>query len=333
MLAGVFVFSGFVKSIDPQGTLYKLQDYLTAFGMPYLFPESVLYGCSVLLGCVEFCLGIYLFFGIRRRITPRLMLAVMSFMTPLTLWLAIDNPISDCGCFGDAFILSNWETFWKNILLLIAAISIFKWRKCISPLVTTRFDWLIALYSWIYIFAIITYCMWHLPVFDFRPYYIGADIRAGMEIPEGKEPTLYETRFIMQKDGVEKEFSLEEKIFTENDIHIHVPEGAVNKDGPSAGITITTALISLLTNKAVDKNVAMTGEITLRGRVLGIGGLKEKIIGAHRAGIKKIILPQENEKDLDEVPIDVKNSIEFIFVKNYKEIYKEIFRLGKKQNV
>lgn len=126
-----------------------------------------------------------------------------------------------------------------------------------------------------------------------------------------------------------KEFSLEEKIFTENDIHIHVPEGAVNKDGPSAGITITTALISLLSNKAVDKNVAMTGEITLRGRVLGIGGLKEKIIGAHRAGIKKIILPQENEKDLDEVPIDVKNSIEFVFVKNYKEIYKELFKVGK----
>ena len=126
-----------------------------------------------------------------------------------------------------------------------------------------------------------------------------------------------------------KEFSLEEKTFTENDIHIHVPEGAVNKDGPSAGITITTALISLLSNKAVDKNVAMTGEITLRGRVLGIGGLKEKIIGAHRAGIKKIILPQENEKDLDEVPIDVKNSIEFVFVKNYKEIYKELFKVGK----
>lgn len=127
-----------------------------------------------------------------------------------------------------------------------------------------------------------------------------------------------------------KEFSLDEKIFTENDIHIHVPEGAVNKDGPSAGITITTALISLLTKQAVDKNVAMTGEITLRGRVLGIGGLKEKIIGAHRAGIKKIILPQENEKDLDEVPTDVKNSIEFTFVKNYKEIYKELFKVGKK---
>ena len=127
-----------------------------------------------------------------------------------------------------------------------------------------------------------------------------------------------------------KEFSLNEKIFTENDIHIHVPEGAVNKDGPSAGITITTALISLLTNKAVDKLVAMTGEITLRGRVLGIGGLKEKIIGAHRVGIKKIILPQENEKDLDEIPSEVKESIEFKFVKKYEEIYKQLFKVGNK---
>ena len=130
-----------------------------------------------------------------------------------------------------------------------------------------------------------------------------------------------------------KEFFLNEKIFSENDIHIHVPEGAVNKDGPSAGVTITTALISLLTNQAVDKNVAMTGEITLRGRVLGIGGLKEKIIGAHRAGIKKIILPEENEKDLDEVPTELKKSIKFIFVKKYQEIYKQLFKVGNKHDV
>ena len=130
-----------------------------------------------------------------------------------------------------------------------------------------------------------------------------------------------------------KSYMLNEKIFEENDIHIHVPEGAVNKDGPSAGITITTALISLLTNKAVEKNVAMTGEITLRGRVLGIGGLKEKIIGAHRAGIKKIILPQENEKDLDEVPLEVKEKIEFIFIKTYEEIFKNLFKVGKKNGI
>ncbi len=123
-----------------------------------------------------------------------------------------------------------------------------------------------------------------------------------------------------------KEFGISSKQLTENDIHIHFPEGAVNKDGPSAGITITTTLISLLTQKAVDNKVAMTGEITLRGRVLAIGGLKEKVIGAHRAGIKKIILPLENEKDLDEIPKDIKKEIQFIFVTNYSEIFKKLFK-------
>ena len=121
-------------------------------------------------------------------------------------------------------------------------------------------------------------------------------------------------------------FKIDSKLFTENDIHIHVPEGAVNKDGPSAGITITTALISLLKQKSVDKTIAMTGEITLRGRILAIGGLKEKIIGAHRANIKKVFIPKENEKDLDEIPEEIKNDIKFIMVNKYSDIYKELFK-------
>lgn len=126
-------------------------------------------------------------------------------------------------------------------------------------------------------------------------------------------------------------FGIDPKLFSENDIHIHVPEGAVNKDGPSAGITITTALISLFTEQSVDKQIAMTGEITLRGRVLAIGGLKEKVIGAHRAGITRIFLPKENEKDLDEIPSEIKNSIKFIFIRNYSDIYKKVFK-EKKNN-
>ena len=210
LLAGVLIFSGFVKAIDPWGTLYKIQDYLTAFGLPALSYESLLYLLSVLLACVEFCLGVYLFFGIRRRITPTMLLLIMSVMTPLTFWLAVANPISDCGCFGDAVVLSNWATFGKNVLLLVAAVSVFRWRKCVHPLVSVRFDWLIALYSWVYIIAMVMYSSWFLPVFDFRPYHIGANIREGMEIPEGVEPTEYETRFVMRKDGVEKEFSLDD---------------------------------------------------------------------------------------------------------------------------
>ena len=104
------------------------------------------------------------------------------------------------------------------------------------------------------------------------------------------------------------------------------PEGAINKDGPSAGIAITTALISLFKNQAVANDIAMTGEITLRGKILEIGGLREKVIGAHRAGIRKIFLPKENEKDLDEVPEEVKKDMKFVFVEQYREVYKKIFK-------
>ena len=209
VLAVVFIFSGFVKAIDPLGTQYKIQDYLDAFGWTDVFPESIPFIAAALLGMLEFCLGVYLFFGIRRIIAPRAVVAVMAIMTPLTFWLALDNPVSDCGCFGDALVLTNWETFGKNVVLLAMSLVVLKWRKRIFPLATTRFDWLIALYGFLYIFCMTIYCYRHLPVFDFRPYYVGADIRQGMEIPEGKEPTEFETRFVLQKDGVEKEFTLE----------------------------------------------------------------------------------------------------------------------------
>lgn len=120
-------------------------------------------------------------------------------------------------------------------------------------------------------------------------------------------------------------FGIDCNLFSDNDIHIHVPEGAVNKDGPSAGITITSTLISLFTKRIVSNKIAMTGEITLRGRVLPIGGLKEKVIGAHRANIKKVFIPVENERDLDDIPENIRNDIEFIKVKNYLEVYKELF--------
>lgn len=127
------------------------------------------------------------------------------------------------------------------------------------------------------------------------------------------------------KSNVDK-FGIDNELLENNDIHIHVPEGAVNKDGPSAGVTITTTLISLFTGKKVSKNIAMTGEITLRGRVLAIGGLKEKVIGTHRAGIKTIIIPNENEKDLEEIPEEIKKDIEFVMVSNYCEIFNFIFK-------
>jgi ATP-dependent Lon protease len=104
------------------------------------------------------------------------------------------------------------------------------------------------------------------------------------------------------------------------DIHIHIPEGAIPKDGPSAGISMCTSIVSALTRKAVDRNVAMTGEITLRGRVLPVGGIKEKILAAHRGGIKKIILPKENEKDLKDIPETIAKQLTFILVDHMDEV-------------
>ena len=111
--------------------------------------------------------------------------------------------------------------------------------------------------------------------------------------------------------------------FITSDIHIHVPAGATPKDGPSAGVTIFSALASLITGKTVDSDLAMTGEITLSGAVLPVGGIKEKVLAAHRAGIKKIILPKENERDLQDVPEDVRGELTFVLVGTVEEVLKE----------
>ena len=120
-----------------------------------------------------------------------------------------------------------------------------------------------------------------------------------------------------------KDLGIDPKLFDTQDIHIHVPEGAVPKDGPSAGVTMTTGLVSALAEKPVRSNIAMTGEVTLRGNVLPIGGLREKSLAAHRSGIRRIIIPKNNVRDLDDVPETVRNEIEFVPVENVSQVLKE----------
>jgi ATP-dependent Lon protease len=116
------------------------------------------------------------------------------------------------------------------------------------------------------------------------------------------------------------ELGIDPAFFETKDLHIHVPAGAVPKDGPSAGVTIFTAIASLLTNRNVRADTAMTGEATLRGRVLPVGGIKEKVLAAHRAGVKRIILPAKNERDLEDVPVDTRGELEFVFVDDMREV-------------
>lgn len=207
VLSSTFIFSGFVKANDLLGSQYKIQEYVALLGEG-IFP-SLSFASGLLQGIVEFCLGVYLLFGIRRKVSSFLVFLIMLFMTPLTLWLAIDNPIADCGCFGDALHLSNWETFGKNLFLLIAAYSLAKWHRRITPFITSRFDWMVSLYTFLYITLFALYAYRQLPPIDFRPFHIGVNIAKAMEIPPGVKPTQYETRFLLEKEGVEKEFTLE----------------------------------------------------------------------------------------------------------------------------
>jgi ATP-dependent Lon protease len=127
-----------------------------------------------------------------------------------------------------------------------------------------------------------------------------------------------------------KEFGIAEDFFSKNDIHVHVPEGAIPKDGPSAGVTMATAILSLLTGKAVHRKIAMTGEITLRGEVLPVGGIKEKVLAARRAKIDTVILPALNKRDLEDVNETIRKEMRFIFVDDIKSVFKAALLEAKK---
>ena len=209
LVAATFIFSGYVKAIDPLGTQYKIHDYLVALNIDSFIPSYLTLGASVILAALEFSLGILLLFAIRRRLVSKTILLFMAIMTATTVWIALANPVKDCGCFGDALKLTNWQTLGKNIILLAAALAIWK-----APLAMVRFiskanQWIVINYTVIFCIATSTYCLYNLPLFDFRPYHIGADIRKGMEIPEGAEQPTFETTFILKKDGKTKEFTLD----------------------------------------------------------------------------------------------------------------------------
>ena len=209
VVAVTFIFSGFVKAIDPLGTQYKIEDYAEAAGLLSMtYPWATL-GLSVALSALEFCLGVFLLFAIHRRMVSRITVVFMAVMTLVTLWIWIGDPVKDCGCFGDAVHLSNGQTLLKNIVLLACAV-VLVWRpRDMVRFISRTNQWIVINYTVLFIVLVSIYCLYHLPLFDFRPYHVGADIKKGMEMPEGVKGPEFETTFIMEKDGVRKEFSLE----------------------------------------------------------------------------------------------------------------------------
>lgn len=209
VLAATFIFSGYVKAIDPLGTLYKLKDYAAAMSLNGLLPDWALVGVAIALGALEFALGVLMLFAVRRHVVSRITLAFMTAMTVLTLWIFVADPVKDCGCFGDALKLTNGETLLKNIVLSACA-ALVAWRPVdMARFISRSNQWIVHYYTVAYIVITSVYCLYTLPIFDFRPYHVGMNIKQGMEIPEGAEQPEFESTFLLRKNGETREFTLD----------------------------------------------------------------------------------------------------------------------------
>jgi len=204
-VGGVLVFSGFAKGVDPWGTCYKITDYFTAMGLPS-WQGTALF-VAVALAALEFMLGLAIVVGAYRRAAPALTLLLMLVMTPLTLWLAVTGAVPDCGCFGDALHLSNWQTFGKNVLLLLGTVYLLAFNKSVRSLYGPAVQWMVMAAAFAIIMAVAYYGYFKQPLIDFRPYPVGTRLASTSveDSDEGEDDFI----FIYSKDGVEQEFTID----------------------------------------------------------------------------------------------------------------------------
>ncbi len=209
LMACTFIVSGYVKAIDPLGTQYKLGDYAGALGLASYLPEWSTLVAAVALSTIEFAIGIFLLFAIRRHLVSKVATLFMAAMTITTIWIVVANPVKDCGCFGDAIVLTNTQTLAKNIVLLVMALILMRWPDKMVRFISKSTQWIVINYTILFAAALSVWSLWDLPLFDFRPYHIGADIKKGMEIPADAKQPEFETTFILEKNGQRKEFTLD----------------------------------------------------------------------------------------------------------------------------
>jgi triosephosphate isomerase len=206
-VGSTFVFSGFVKAVDPVGGAVKFHDYFQAFSLDWLIPLAL--PAAIVLAVFEFLIGTLLIFNIFPKPTIRVAFGFMVFFTVLAFVLALFNPVSDCGCFGDAIILTNWQTFWKNIVIMLFATFLFVSIKQIKSPYTASIQLIFSITVLVYIAGISIYSYRHLPLIDFRPYSIGSNLPEGMSYPDNAPQPKYKTTFILEKNGETKEFNEE----------------------------------------------------------------------------------------------------------------------------
>ncbi len=207
LLGLTFLYSGFVKGIDPLGSTYKFTDYFNAFGTEWAIPVS--FTLAFLLAIAEFSIGVAYVINYRVRLFSWVTLLFMGVFLPLTLWIAIKDPVHDCGCFGDALVISNWTTFYKNIALTAFAVIVFIFRKQFNNKFSGYLPnglFTISLFAFV---CVQYYSYNHLPIIDFRPYKIGVNISEAMQTPPGAPSDKYRTEFTYRNKntGEQKQFS------------------------------------------------------------------------------------------------------------------------------
>lgn len=205
VVALVFIYSGFVKLVDPYGTAYKITDYVEILHI--MLPLWLALSFAIILSVFEFTLGLNALFKNCYRNTTKLLFVVVSIFTVLTLYIAIKDPVQDCGCFGDALVISNWQTFFKNIVLLLMTLELVRNRNYLRRRVVQQNQKMMTVFFIVFAFLFAINAVKHLPILDFRPYSVGTYVPEKMQVPEGMPQDVYETRFVYEKNGEEQEFT------------------------------------------------------------------------------------------------------------------------------
>jgi uncharacterized membrane protein YphA (DoxX/SURF4 family)/peroxiredoxin len=212
LLVGItFVFSGFVKLVDPLGSMYKFEEYFGADVLNLSFLDPYALEFSIVLIIAELMLGVMLLVGYKSKFTSYSLLALISVFLFLTWYSAYYNKVTDCGCFGDAVKLTTWETFYKNVVLIFMILCLVLRNKDIKPLISPKIAQNLSVLSLIASIVVVVYVLNYLPIIDFRPYAIGKNIEEGMRIPEDAPKAIYKDTWIYKVNGVDKQYTTAEK--------------------------------------------------------------------------------------------------------------------------
>lgn len=318
LLGLAFMLSGFVKAVDPWGTAYKIDDYIHAFG--WTFFSGISFLTSIALSAFEFFLGSSLLLGVYKRTVPLLILIFLIFATPLTLYIAIANPVTDCGCFGDALILSNTATFLKNVFLLALAVFVYLRSDLAYRLYGMHTNRWVAFWCLLFPILLSSHSALHLPIFDFRPYKIGNYLPELMTKSEGAIQDSIQTLFVYEKEGKKQTFTLEEAPLEDANWKFVERKEKVIRTGevpPIHDFVLQDPLYGDITQDVLNDTSYVFLMVTPKLEQLNYSNLSAFLATkdyATRLGYRFLVLTSSNQKQIDDWKFEYDESMDFALV-------------------